>query len=166
MVPRMPIGKLTEIIDRRPENARLMALDVGKKTLGVAISDSRQSIATPLQTVRRTKFTRDIIELGKIIGDYGIGGYVLGYPVNMDGSEGPRCESVRHFADEMLNHPEIFGADPWVAFWDERLSTASVEDFVGEYVNISKAKDKGVIDKLAAQTILQGALDFIGVARG
>lgn len=148
----------------RPKGVRLLALDVGKKTLGLAMSTPDQTLATPLKTITRTKFTKDILLLHDVIRDYEIGGYVLGYPVNMDGSEGPRCESIRHFAQEMANHPDIFGPDPWIAFWDERLSTSSVEDFVGNHMNIRKAKEKGVIDKLAALTILQGALERISFA--
>ena len=99
------------------------------------------------------------------IDDFQIGGYILGYPLNMDGTEGPRCQSVRHFAEEMRRHPEIFGQNPWIAFWDERLSTASVEDFLIETVDMSRTKRKQVIDALAARHILQGALDFIRIAK-
>lgn len=161
----MPTGLLKDIIDSRPTGVRLMGLDIGKKTLGVAISDSGLRLSTPLCTVKRTKFTKDIAELKTIIDEYEIGGFVLGFPVNMDGSAGPSCERVRAFAQEMANHPDIFGDDPWIAFWDERLSTVSVEDFVDEFVEKRQtrvqAKDSGLIDKLAAQSILQGALDYI-----
>lgn len=161
----MPSGPLKTIYDRKPDKTRLLCLDVGKKTLGLALSDAGQSVATPLKTIKRTKFTQDIRRLEEVIKDYGTGGYVLGYPVNMDGSEGPRCESVRHFADEMANHPDIFGKDPWIAFWDERLSTVSAEGIIDDFVEKRKtrlnAKETGIIDALAAQQILQGALDFI-----
>lgn len=157
----MAIKILEKHINGRPESCRLLGLDVGKKTLGLAVSDERHNIATPLHTIIRKKFSKDIWELKKIIDEYEIGGYVIGYPLNMDGSEGPRCESIRHFAEELVNNPQIVGTDPWIALWDERLSTASVEDFVGEFVNIRKAKARGIIDKLAAQSILQGALDYI-----
>ena len=81
----------------------------------------------------------------------------------MDGSEGPRCQSVRDFALELVRYPAVVGGKPWVALWDERLSTVSVENFVDSSVGIkrSKAKDKGITDKLAAQLILQGALDYL-----
>lgn len=142
-----------------------MGLDIGKKTLGVAVSDNGLRLATPLCTVKRTKFTKDIAALKTIIDEYEIGGFVLGFPVNMDGSAGPSCERIRAFAQEMANHPDIFGPDPWIAFWDERLSTVSVEEFVDEFVEKRQtrvqAKDSGLIDKLAAQVILQGALDYI-----
>ena len=160
----MPAEILEKIAADRPRNVRLMGLDLGTKTIGVAISDAGQYIATQLRVVQRTKFTRDILELDKIIKDYAIGGYVLGYPLNMDGTPGPRCDAVRSFAAEMLNHPTIFGENPWVALWDERLSTVAMDDFLIETVDISRTKRKQVIDKLAAQYILQWALDFIGAS--
>jgi len=162
----MPIGLLKDIIDTKPGNVRLLALDIGTKTIGLALSDSACMIATPLKTIARTKFTRDILELKPVIDDYQIGGFILGYPLNMDGTQGPRCQAVRHFAQELAAHPEIVGTDPWIAFWDERLSTASVEDFLVEVVDMSRTKRKQVIDKLAAQHILQGALDFIRASGG
>ena len=157
----MPTGLLEENLAGMPKNVRLMALDIGSEPTGLAVCDPAHSIATPLTTIRRTKFTRDIQEMHKLIKDYEIGGYVLAYPLNMDGTAGPRCDATQSFAAEMLNYPQIVGADPWIAFWDERLSTVSVEGFVGKFVNINKAKKKGVIDKLAAQHILQGALEYI-----
>ncbi len=160
----MTIGKLARIVDTLPGNVRLLGMDIGEKTIGLALSDPGQGIATPYKTIDRKKFTVDIRMLEPIIRDYEIGGYVLGYPVNMDGSEGPRCESTRHFADEMCNHPNIFGNDPWIAFWDERLSTVSVDRFLVDSVDMSRTKRKQVVDKLAAQHILQGALDFIKAA--
>ena len=159
------IGLLKEILGSRPDKTRLLGMDIGTKTIGLALSDPGQSIATPFKLIERTKFTKDIEFLRPIIKDYDIGGYVLGYPYNMDGSEGPRCQSVRHFAQEMENHPQIFGTNPWIALWDERLSTAAVEDFLVETVDMSRTKRKQVVDKLAAQHILQGALDFMGMCR-
>lgn len=138
-----------------------MGLDIGTKTIGLALSDPGQGMATPLKKINRVKFTKDILQLQIVIREYEVGGYVIGYPLNMDGSVGPRCQSVRHFAEEMLNHPRIFGADPWIALWDERLSTAAVNDFLVESVDMSRTKRKQVVDALAAQVILQGALDFM-----
>ncbi len=158
------IGLLKDILATRPKNVRLLGMDLGSKTIGLALSDSAQSIATPFKTIQRTKFTKDIEELRPVIRDYEIGGYVLGFPLNMDGSEGPRCDSVRSFAQEMENYPQIFGTKPWIALWDERLSTAAVEDFLVETVDMSRTKRKQVVDKLAAHLILQGALDFKGPA--
>jgi len=159
----MTTGHLKDIADQAPKGRALLGLDIGKKTIGLALCAAGQTLVTPLFTVKRTKFTKDILELSKAIQDYEVGGYVLGLPINMDGSEGPRAQSIRDFAGEMKNHPDIFGVDPWVAFWDERLSTAYVEDFVDKAVRKRKtrvnSKSSGLIDKLAAQHILQGAVD-------
>ncbi|MGB0720341.1 MAG: Holliday junction resolvase RuvX, partial [Bdellovibrionales bacterium] len=100
----MTIGLLKNIIDHAPRGSALLGLDVGKKTIGLALSDPSQSIATPLQTIKRTKFTADMKALETIITDYEVGGFVIGYPVNMDGSEGPRAQSIRDFAVEMENY--------------------------------------------------------------
>ncbi len=162
---QMPTGLLVEILGERPENTRLLGMDLGTKTIGLSVSDPAQTIATPLKTIQRTKFSRDIEELGSVIKDFDIGGYVLGLPLNMDGTEGPRCDASRSFADELTNYPQIVGTNPWIALWDERLSTVSVEDFLVESVDMSRTKRKQVIDKLAAQVILQGALDFIQAAQ-
>ncbi len=157
----MTIGLLKDIAAQCPPDSRLLGLDIGTKTIGLAVCDSRHSIATPVRTVARKKFTLDIRDMQKEIREYDIRGYVLGLPLNMDGSEGPRCQAVRHFAQEMQNHPDIFGKNPWIALWDERLSTAAVEDFLIESVDMSRTKRKHVIDALAAQHILQGALDYL-----
>lgn len=157
------IGLLKDIAVHAPKGQSLLGIDIGAKTLGLAVSDDGHKVATPLQTLRRTKFTHDVEELANIVQDYEIGGFVLGLPLNMDGSEGPRCQSVRDFALELVRYPAVVGGKPWVALWDERLSTVSVENFVDNSVGIkrSKAKDKGITDKLAAQLILQGALDYL-----
>ena len=158
----MTIGLFKDIQDLRPKEVRLLGMDIGKKTIGLSVSDPMQSLATPLETIKRTKFTRDILKLDVIIKDYEIGGYVLGLPLNMDESEGPRCQAVRDFAAEMRNHPAIFGDDPWIALQDERFSTVSADNLVDGFVNKRKAKDKGITDMLAAQVILQSALDMLG----
>lgn len=149
-----------------PKNTRLMGLDLGSKTIGVAVSDAMQRLATPVITISRNKFTKDIEVLGKIIKEYEVGGYVLGWPLNMDGSEGVRCDATRSFADEMKQHPDIFGKNPVIALYDERLSTREVDNFLDNRVDMKKsskrgAKQAGLTDRLAAQVILQGALDFI-----
>jgi putative holliday junction resolvase len=164
----MALDLLKNIVHDRPIGVNLMGLDIGKKTIGVALSDSAHYIATPLTTIHRTKFTHDLKALEKIARDYSVGGFVLGYPLNMDGSAGPRCQSVRDFAAELIAQisPDLKpdrDKGLWVALWDERLSTASVEGFVDEVVDIKKrrAKERGIMDKLAAQFILQGALDYL-----
>ncbi len=148
--------------DEVPKNVRFMGLDIGTKTLGVAVSDSMQLIATPVTTLSRVKFTRDILELKKLIREFDVEAYILGWPMNMDGSERQRCDMVRSFADEMKNYPDIFGKSPFVAFWDERLSTATMDNFLDNTVDMrGKKHKKDIIDKLAAQFILQGALDSL-----
>lgn len=158
----MTIDLLKNMITDVPPNVALLGLDVGKKTIGLALSDPGQSIATPLQTINRTKFSKDMGALKAISAEYEIGGYIIGYPVNMDGSEGPRAQSIRDFAIEMKN---TLGPKTWITLWDERLSTVSVEELVGKSVEKRKTKQKakssGLIDKLAAQVILQSALEYI-----
>ncbi len=158
----MTIGLLKDIADQAPENAALLGLDVGKKTIGLALCAEGMSLATPLKTINRTKFTKDMEEIKTVIAEYEIGGFIIGYPVNMDGSEGPRAQSIRDFAHEM---EKILGQGAFIALWDERLSTVSVEESVDRFVGKRKtkinAKSSGLIDKLAAQIILQGAVDFI-----
>ncbi len=161
----MPLGYLKDIVDQCPSNIALLGLDVGKKTIGLALSNPDQSVATPLQTIRRKKFSRDMELLGDVIKDYNVRGFIIGLPVNMDGSEGPRAQSIKDFAAEMALRTQIVGEDAFIGFWDERLSTVSVESFVDEFVDKRKtkaqSKSSGLIDKLAAHVILQGALDYI-----
>ena len=138
-----------------PTGSRLLGLDLGSKTIGLAISDGALMLATPLDTIRRKKFTQDAEQLIAIIADRQIGGLVLGLPVNMDGTEGPRCQSTRQFARNLLEKIDI----P-IAFWDERLSTAAVErDLIA--ADVSRAKRAQVVDQMAAGFILQGALDYL-----
>ncbi len=165
----MPIGLLKDIVDRVPDSIRLMGLDLGTKTIGIAISDAGQSIATPLRTIERTKFAADIKAVGRIVSEYDIGGFVFGWPLNMDGSHSAACERVRSFIDEMKNYPRELGmdqgADLWIALFDERLSTSAVNDFLVNDVDMSRTKRNQVVDKLAARLILQGSLDFLSLAR-
>lgn len=169
----MPIDDLKNIIGKRSFPARLMALDVGEKTIGVAISDREQTLSTPLRTVKRTKFSEDIKALKALIREYEIHGFIIGWPVNMDGSRGPQCDRVRSFADEMARSLSERFEDPWIALWDERLSTETVHNLLDQsgdsFKNLRKSKSggkkrakvKGVTDMLAAHVILQGALEFI-----
>lgn len=165
----MPIGLLKDIAQAAPKNVRLMGLDIGTKTIGLAISDDGQSIATPLQTIQRTKFGADIKALSRIVKEFSIGGFVFGWPLNMDGSISGSCDRVRSFADEMAKYPQELGmeqgADLWIALFDERLSTSAVHDFLVNDVDMSRTKRAQVVDKLAAQLILQGALDWMAHAR-
>ncbi len=138
---------------------RLLGLDVGDKTLGLAISDSAFRVASPLETLRRVKFTKDAEALRRVIKDRQVGGLVIGLPVNMDGSEGPRCESVRQFA---ANLEQIAGITLPMAFWDERLSTAAVQRVLIDEADMTRKRRAQVVDKMAAAYILQGALDALG----
>ncbi len=139
-----------------PRQVRLLGLDVGEKTIGLAISDSAQSIASPVETIRRSKFAKDAERLKQLIAERRVGGLVLGLPVNMDGSEGPRCQSTRQFA---RNLQSMAGIALPLAFWDERLSTRAVERFLIDEQDMTRKRRAEVIDKLAAAYILQGALD-------
>lgn len=134
---------------------RLMGLDLGSKTIGVATSDRTRTIATPIETIERKKFTADAGRLTAIAAAENIGVIVLGLPVNMDGSEGPRCQSTRAFARNFARLSPV----P-IVYWDERLSTAAVERMLIQ-ADASRAKRDQVIDKLAAAWILQAALDSL-----
>jgi putative Holliday junction resolvase len=134
---------------------RLMGLDLGTKTIGVATGDLTHTIASPLETIQRTKFGTDAQRLLQLIGSEKTGLIVLGLPVNMDGSEGPRCQSTRAFARNFAKLSSV----P-IVFWDERLSTAAVERMLISS-DTSRAKRDAVIDKLAATWILQAALDSL-----
>ena len=151
----MPVRNLAEIKQDLSPGRRLLGLDLGEKTIGLALSDALLMIATPMQTIRRTKFTTDAQKLLALIAEHEVGALVLGLPINMDGSEGPRCQSVRQFAANLLEKTDI-----GIAFWDERLSTAAVTRTLIE-ADVSRARRKEVVDKMAAAYILQGALDFL-----
>ncbi|MDE0392408.1 MAG: Holliday junction resolvase RuvX [Rhodospirillales bacterium] len=133
--------------------ARLMGLDLGAKTMGVAVSDVSRTIATARTTIRRTKLSRDIETLRAMIAADGIGGIVVGLPVNMDGSEGPRAQSARDTAARLAEALAL----P-VALWDERLSTVAAERPLLD-ADLSRRKRARVVDQVAAAFILQGALD-------
>lgn len=165
MVKNKKIKLFKDCLDQVPKNVRLMGLDLGSKTIGMAVSDAAQSIATPIGTIQRTKFSKDMAEMAKYIQEFEIGGFIIGWPVQMDGSTGARCDMVMSFADEMLKS-EVFKVEPFIALFDERLSTQSVDNFLDNRVDMGKkskrgAKEKGLVDTLAAQVILQGALDGI-----
>ena len=144
---------LPQLRARLSPGARLLGLDVGAKTVGIAVSDGRLNLATPVHTLRRRKLRDDVAALQALIEARNIGGLIIGLPVNMDGSEGPRCQSVRQFADNIGQFIDL----P-MAFWDERLSTAAVElSLIAQ--DVSRRRREEVIDAHAAAYILQGALD-------
>ncbi len=140
--------------------ARLLGLDVGARTIGLALSDVGRSIATPLDTIRRQKLARDAKTIAGIINGEGVGGLVIGLPVSMDGSQGPKCQSVRDFTRALLESLAEAGVENLpAAFWDERLSTAAVERMLIKEADMSRKRRAFVVDKAAAAYILQGALD-------
>ncbi len=147
---------------------RLIGLDLGEKTIGVAISDPGLSVASPVDTIRRTKFTEDVVQLGKLLVGRAVGGIIIGLPVNMDGTEGPRCQSVRHFGDNLIAAAHLLGAGlsgaPEIAFWDERMSTMAVNRLLVREADMSRGKRAQAVDKMAAAYILQGALDALSAA--
>lgn len=151
----MPVYSLTELPSALSRDDRLLGLDLGTKTIGVALSDVRRTIATPSVTIRRSKFTADAQALLSMIDAQGVGGLVMGLPVEMSGDEGPRCQSSRAFIRNFLRLREM----P-VVFWDERLSTAAVTRTLLE-ADASRARRAEVVDKMAAAYILQGVLDAL-----
>lgn len=142
-----------------PAGGALAGLDLGEKTVGVAVSDLRRMVATPLETVRRKKFKLDAARLLEIAEDRKLAGFILGLPLNMDGSEGPRCQSTRAFARNLTQLTDL----P-IGFWDERLSTVAAERALLHF-DTSREKRAQVIDHVAAGFILQGVLDRMAVLR-
>lgn len=136
-----------------PDHARLLGLDLGTKTIGLALSDVERQIATPLETIRRVKFSLDAVALLKIAEKYAVAGLIIGLPLNMDGTEGPRVQSTRAFVRNLVPLTTL----P-IAFWDERMSTLAVTRTLLD-ADASRAKRAAVVDKMAAAYILQGALD-------
>ncbi|NQV59575.1 MAG: Holliday junction resolvase RuvX [Alphaproteobacteria bacterium] len=139
---------------------RLLGLDLGSKTIGLALSDITWSIASPLETIRRRKFSVDVDRLFALIDEHAVGGLVLGLPLNMDGSEGPRCQSTRAFAHNVLALRDL----P-IVLQDERLSTAAVQRMLVEEMDSTRKRRAEVVDKLAAAYILQGLLDRLNLTR-
>jgi len=154
----MPVLDLHQIPGHLGRGQRLLGLDLGSKTIGLAISDSALRVASPLETLRRKKFTADAEALKQAIAAHSVGALVIGLPVNMDGSEGPRCASARQFA---ANLEQVAGLALPMAFWDERLSTAAVERFLIHEADMTRKRRAEVVDKMAAAYILQGALDAL-----
>ncbi|WP_397401134.1 Holliday junction resolvase RuvX [Phenylobacterium sp.] len=150
----MPVVDLTALPPLLPGQAPVVGLDLGEKTIGVAVSDATRGIASPLETIRRTKFNADAVRLFELMESRGAAGIIIGLPVNMDGTEGPRCQSSRAFARNLLRLRDL----P-IAFWDERMSSMAINRMLIEEADISRARRAEVVDKAAAGWILQGALD-------
>ena len=144
---------ISEFATQLPDICAIAWLDLGTMTIGVAVTDAFRSVATPLETIKRSKFGKDAAALLDILGAREIKGIVLGLPLNMDGSEGPRCQSTRAFARNLVPLTQL----P-IAYWDERLSTVAAERALLE-ADTSRKRRSEVIDHVAASYILQGALD-------
>jgi putative Holliday junction resolvase len=147
----MPLTDLSGLI--LPPSRRLLGLDLGEKTIGLALSDTLLTVATPMETLKRGKFAADAARLDHIISVQGVGGLVVGLPLNMDGSDGPSAQSARAFARNWVNRSDV----P-VVMWDERMSTSAVTRTLIE-ADTSRRRRDAVVDKMAAAYILQGALD-------
>ncbi|GGZ35266.1 Holliday junction resolvase RuvX [Asticcacaulis endophyticus] len=152
----MAVVDITELKALLPVRTGVLGLDLGEKTIGVAVSDISLTIASPLELVNKTKFTKEAEHLFSLMKKREASGIVIGLPVNMDGTEGPRCQSVRAFARNLLRLRDL----P-IAFWDERWSSSVMNRFLIEEADLTRAKRAEVIDRSAAAYILQGALDRI-----
>jgi putative pre-16S rRNA nuclease len=148
-----------EFADLLAPGSRLIGIDAGTKTLGLALSDVTRTVASALETIRRTKFTADAAKLLAIADEHKVAGFVLGFPANLDGSEGPRAQATRALARNLNG----ISALP-ILLWDERLTTAAAERMLIE-ADTSRQRRQQVIDKLAATLILQGALDRMRIKR-
>jgi putative Holliday junction resolvase len=146
----------SELRDSVPAGARLMGLDVGTKTIGLALSDTRRIIATPLETIRRRRFSEDMARLSALIDTHGVGGLVIGLPLTLAGTDGPRTQSTRQFTRNLLAIRDL----P-VVLWDERLSTAAVtREMIA--ADLTRKRRGAIVDRVAAAYVLQGCLDFLG----
>jgi putative Holliday junction resolvase len=151
----MPVLDLAPFAAALPAQAPVAGLDLGEKTIGVAVSDLTRSVASPLETIRKTKFTDDANRLFSLMEGRRAAGLVIGLPVNMDGTEGTRCQSNRAFARNLLR----LRPDLPIAFWDERMSTMAVNRMLIEEMDVTRRRRAEVVDKAAAAWILQGALE-------
>lgn len=149
----MSVIMLEELKNLKTGKSRVLGLDLGEKTIGLGISDITWLISSPLEVIRRTTLENDFKALQRVINDFSIVAFVIGLPMNMNGSEGPQAKKARAFIDELLQVIDI----P-VYFWDERLSTVAVTRTLLE-ADLSRKKRAQVVDKMAATYILQGALD-------
>ena len=157
----MAVVDLTELPALLPRYSALIGLDLGEKTIGVAVSDVTRMVASPLELIRKTKFTAEANRLFALIDEREVGAIVIGLPVNMDGTEGTRCQSNRAFARTLLRLRDI----P-LAFWDERMSTMAVNRVLVEEADVTRARRAELVDKMAAAWILQGALDRLSALAG
>ncbi|WP_395673748.1 Holliday junction resolvase RuvX [Phenylobacterium sp.] len=150
----MAVIDLLEMPTATATYSPLVGLDLGEKTIGVAVSDATRTVASPLQLIRKVKFGDDAAELFRLMESRGAQGIVIGLPVNMDGTEGARCQSNRAFARNLLRLRDF----P-IAFWDERMSTMAINRMLVNEADLTRAKRAEVVDRAAAAWILQGALE-------
>jgi len=152
----MILSNPAELREAVAPGKRLMGLDVGTKTIGLAVSDTRRVIATPLETIRRRRLREDMARLFALIDTHAVGGLVIGLPLTLAGKDGPRTQSVRQFARNLIAQRDI----P-VTFWDERLSTAAVtREMIA--ADLTRKRRGEIVDRVAAAYILQGCLDYLG----
>src|SRR5476649_2967034 len=145
----MAVVDLLEFPALLAAHAPIVGLDLGEKTIGVAVSDATRTVASPLELIRKVKFTDDAAALFKLMESRGAAGIVIGLPVNMDGTEGPRCQSSRAFARNLLRLRDV----P-IAFWDERMSSMAVNRVLINEADVTRARRAEVVDKMAAAWIL------------
>nr|WP_313416652.1 Holliday junction resolvase RuvX [Brevundimonas diminuta] len=150
----MPVFDLSELPAACPPNTPWLGLDLGENTIGVSVSDTGRIIASPLELIRKTKFSQDTEQLFRIMDGRKVSALVIGLPLNMDGTEGPRAQSCRAFARNLERFRPVN-----VAFQDERLSTTAVERFLIDELDLTRKRRADVVDRTAAAWILQGALD-------
>ena len=152
----IPLPELPHMVER---GTRLIGLDLGSRTIGVATSDATWTVATPVRTLIRRRLASDLQAIADLASELQAGAFIVGLPVQMDGSEGPRCQSVRQFVRDLTRAIKLPAA-----FWDERLSTAAVERTLIAEADLSRKRRKQVLDRAAAAWILQGALDALRFA--
>jgi putative Holliday junction resolvase len=154
--------EIEDLAHKLQKTDKVLGLDPGKKTIGIALASVMLGVATPIETIKRVKFSKDIIRLAQIVKEHEVKALIIGLPLNMDGSEGRRAQSVQDLGLNIKQHmPSIE-----IAYWDERLSSHHMDSFLIEEVDLSRKKRANVIDKLAAQHILQGAIDRIRDIKG
>lgn len=156
----MILAEARALRDAVPAGMRVMGLDVGTKTIGLALSDGRLVVATPLETIRRRSFREDMVRLLALIDEREVGGFVFGLPLALDGGEGRRSQGVRQFARNLLAQRDL----PAI-FWDERFSTAAVTREMIAH-DMTRRRRAEIVDRVAAAYILQGCLDYLGHTAG
>lgn len=162
----MPIHPWPHLLKRLKKGQCLLGLDVGSKTIGLAISDPSFLIASPLETIARSKVSREMDELSALAGLRGVGGFIIGLPLGQNGERGESARRSELFAQQMIEAKIAFAEEPHISFYDERFSTQRAEHFLIEELDLSRKRRDAVIDKMAAQIILQDALDSLKTKTG